>query len=363
MEKQSIEKKREGYFLAFWESWKKIWEYKTLWFWGILLAFLSGNFFSLEKNEQPERINWQDWSEDKVWFFLQKISFWLGENWALALLIFFLALSVFILFLVLSAWVRGGLILFLAQKKKKKSWQENWREVCLIGKKSLRRLVFLDLFFFILFLGLTVFGFVFLGGIAVWLFFLKNILGQKILFSIFFLLGLFFIVLLLLLSLSKSLADFLVVILEKDPRESLKMSFLILKNKTKEFVKLVLMLLLALWLTAWFLEGIFLLLKAFFFGVAMVFNLPRGLAENFLESFKEDSSGSGGITIFSLLALFVSGLFNLFKLEYKIWWLEKNQIVQIHKERKPLKVPAAEIQSEELEMVKASEEMEAKVTK
>lgn len=321
MQQPTPEKKEAGYFSSFQSSWKKVWEFKTLWLWGALMALSSGYSFSSEEKKSNE-MKWEDFSEEKMGQIWGSSLAWLSENFSLAVLIFLGGLVMVSLFLIISSFVRSGLIRFLALKKEKKTWRENGKEIWKEGKKSFGRLLRLDLFFGFSLLAFLLLGTLFLGSASLGVFFLKIVFWQRLLGFILFLGWLIFLLIFLFSLLAKSLADFLVVLLEKKSKEALWEGGMILRKKTKEFVKLWGMLFLGTWLAVWVSDlGIF-FFQAFLSGVNLVFQETLYFNSQQLLFF---------LPIWSLLT---AGLLNIFKLDYQLWWLEKNKIIKPLKEKK-----------------------------
>lgn len=351
--KENLIKKEIGYWQAFLNSGEKVWKYKSLWFWGILVA-TSGNI-SLRKEEQSGfKLDEEILTIEKISQIFKQAMNWLVDNFYLALGIFFLGLVLSLFFWIISLVARGGLIRFLALKKENRSWQENGREILKEGKKSFWRLLKLDVFFFLIFLGVLLLGLIFSGGLVVWIFFSPNIIGQRILGFLLALNLTFFLIVFFSLFLAKSLADFLVVLKEQQSIRSLWEGGMILKRKTKEFFKLLGMLFIGLVLASWAVEILFFLVQTFFSGVALVFNLPFWLGGE--DAFKQMKIRDNAF-IFSILALLVGGILNVFKIDYKLWWLEKNKIIKTLKIEKIKEESEKKALIEELAVVEGTKTM------
>lgn len=348
--------KKEGYFLAFRHSWEKVWEYKTLWPWAFLLAILGGSSFGKEE-QQVVPVQWENLTEKNLMQTWQQALAWLKEDFFLILAVSVGVLAAGFLFLVIAAFIRGGLIRFLALRKEKKAWRKNGREVWSEGKKSFVRLLRFDLFFLFLLLVFLFFGLVLLGGLSLWLVVLKSVFWKELLGFVIFVLFLIFLASFLIFIFAKSVADFLVVLLEKKSAEALWESGVILKRKSKEFVKLLAMLFLAMWLGATLLEiGVF-LCQAFFSGLGLVFSPIFHLAGS---AYFLGENQSGQWFALGVLGLLISGFLNIFKIDYRLWWLEKNEIIQPLKEKKEKKtLIAEEALIEDLEVVDGAKALEA----
>jgi len=330
------EEEKEGYFLAFRNSWEKVWEYKTLWIWGALATVAGGYSFGQEKKEiSPNQMHWEDLTEEKIMQGLQQGLAFLQENFLWVSLIFFVVLLAILFFLAVSAFVRGGLIRFLALKKAKSTWRKNGREVWVQGKKTFLSLLKLDLWFLLFVFVFFLLGVVLLGGLTWWVLVLEKVLWKEILGGLLLLFFLAFFLVFLFSFFIKSIADFLVVLLEKKPWEAFWEGGVFLKRKFKEFVKLLLMFLLATWLGASLFEIGAFFCQAFFSGVGLVFDTVFRLAG--IPQFLNEKSFGLALALW-VLALLINSLFNLFKIDYKLWWLERNGIIQPLKEKKQDKI-------------------------
>lgn len=345
--KEKSNKKEVGYWQAFLDSGEKIWKYKSLWFWGILVA-TSGNILLRKEEQSGFKLDEETLTIEKISQIFQQVLDWLEANFYSILGIFFVGLIFSLFFWIISLVARGGLIRFLAFKKDNRGWQENGKEILKEGKKSFWFLLKIDVYFFLIFIGSLLSSLIFSGGLIVWMLFIPNIFGQSFLGFLLLLNLLFFSLVFLGLFLAKSLADFLVVLKEQQPMRALWEGGMILKRKPKEFFKLLGMLFIGLVLASWILEILFFLVQTFFSGVALVFNLPFWLGgENNFEQMKIGYN----VFIFSILALLVGGILNVFKIDYKLWWLEKNKIIKNLKIEKQKKEEEKSVLIEELAVV------------
>jgi len=336
------QKEGKGYFQAFRESWEKTWEHKTLWFWGVLATSFSFSTDSFSPSREGMNEENLEMSREML---LQEISWlinWLKINFGW----FLVGLAFMLLFWLISLLVRGGLMRFLAEGKKAMGWKKDGKAVWLEGKKSFFQLLKFDgycfLFLAVLFL---LFGSCLLG-LFLWILLIEGSWADLILRSLAFLLLVGFSISLILFFLIKSLADFLVVLLEKRPLEAFWEGWKIIQGKFNEFIKLLGMLLLGLWLISLALEITVFLLGAFFSGIQLVFNLSLFPLDEMADFSSQNQAGnfSLGVLLF-LLSLFFSGIFTVFQLDYKLWWLEKNRIIRPLKKKEEAKETVPEVLS------------------
>lgn len=342
-QKKASERKEKGYFEAFRESWEKVWECKTLWVWGILATFFS--FSSEAPRLEPEEAG----SEMNLETLRGEILYW--RSWLEANLdwvwkAFLAGLVLALLLWLVSLPARGGLIRFLAGRKKSQDWKKDGKEIWKEGRRSFYRLLKLDGYFFLLLVAAFLLFASCLVGIFLWIFFLGDSPVGWVLYFLAFFLILGFSLLAILFFLVKSWADFLVVLLEKGPMEAFWEGWRIIREKSLEFVKLLGMLFLGMWLAGLVFQLAGFLSLAFFSGVQLVFKLSfLPLAQSpalSLENGPENLILNYWLVFLSLLT---SGILAVFQIDYKLWWLEKNRIIRPLKKEKEKEEPAAEILS------------------
>jgi hypothetical protein len=143
------------------EAWQITWKNKYLWWFGLLVA-LSGGIGSNFSSNWEEKNGWKEEAK-------QKFYAWASIYWEWILLSLILLGLLTIVFLILSVWGRGALVVSLGKIAAKDKEPLNFKTGMQIGKKFFWPILGLNLFLF----GISIATLIILGTPIAILFYLK----------------------------------------------------------------------------------------------------------------------------------------------------------------------------------------------
>ncbi len=277
----------------------RIWENKSIWFWGI---FISVGAMSFNHNQTKGKQN-QVSKEEAYNFFI--------EYWQWILLAVGVALMLGIIFWLISIVARVGVIEELNKKQNNKKYVLGFKKIWEVGISKFKKIFYLDLVVIAI-----VFSFLLaVAGTIALAYFAEN----KLLVG-FILGGIILVGSLILLSLAilKLFVQVLLLLGNLDIKESFIKSWNIIKNNIKELVKLC--------LTSFVIS----LIKGAIISVIFILIAVIGLSSYFLLitrfGFLMESViivlGVISFTIFFSCILVISAFFALWKMDLLIWWVK-----------------------------------------
>lgn len=304
----------DQYYQAAKESFKRIWQNKTIWFWGLFVS--SGMYFNFSGNHKEEQQPLPEGFINDVW-----VNYW---NWILVgfLVFLFLILVVWII----SAIARLGVIKELDKKQNNKKHKLSFKSIWKIGKTDFKKILALDLWLLAIVIGILI-----LDLILMFLAFLSNSTGLMI--SLGIILVLATIIFFILLAILKPLALIFLVLSNLNIKKSFIMSWGLLRGNLKEYLKLILTLFLIL-----ILGGLALMILAILGGLllAVIFGVFGGFSgTNFPVLAVPLLVVVGGFILVVFLAM--EGFLRLWKMDITIWWFKEIKGAKIEKKKKTQK--------------------------
>lgn len=293
--------KLDDYYQVARESFKKIWQNKMIWFWGLFLP--SGIYLNFSGNHKEDQ---KTLDQGFVGDFLS--NYW---GWVV-----FGVLTLLILGLVawiVSAIARSGVIKEFDAKQNKEKHKLTFKGVWKIGKKDFKKILGLDLWLLGIVLGVLIFDLVLLL-----LAFMTDSTALAIFIAVF--LGLATVLLLIVLAILKPIATILLVLADLTIKNSFLKSWNLLKSNLKEYLKLILTLFVISVIGGAVVTLLLLIGGALLAGL---FGAGGGFS---------NSSGEipalvifvmiilGGVLLLGVLA--VEAFLNLWKMDISIWWVK-----------------------------------------
>jgi Na+-transporting methylmalonyl-CoA/oxaloacetate decarboxylase gamma subunit len=304
----------DQYYQAAKESFKRIWQNKTIWFWGLFVS--SGMYFNFSGNHKEEQQPLPEGFINDVW-----VNYW---NWILVGFLVFLFLIVVVW--IISAIARSGVIKELDKKQNNKKHKLSFKGVWKIGKTDFKKILALDLWLLAIVIGILI-----LDLILMFLAFLSNLTGLMI--SLGIILVLATIIFFILLAILKPLALIFLVLSNLNIKKSFIMSWGLLRGNLKEYLKLILTLFLIL-----ILGGLALMILAILGGLllAVIFGVFGGFSgTNFPVLAVPLLVVVGGFILVVFLAM--EGFLRLWKMDITIWWVKEIKGAKIEKKEKTRK--------------------------
>jgi len=291
---------KEGkYYQAAKESFQRIWQYKTIWIWGLLIGSGASLDFGGESSENP----------DEFANFQQTMGEFVSLYWGWIVLGVLLVIALGLLCWFLSMVARAGVIKELNEKQNKKNYQLGFKKIWHIGKNHFSKMFYLDLALLAVVLGVLLFNAIFIFS-ALWAsqnLFMMILIGILIFISILFL---------LFVAILKPFAQVFILLSNMEIKESFGRSWMVIKNNLKEFLKLVLVNLVIVILEMIVIGVIALIVGILGFGFYAMF-AGGGIELFFLAVF-------GGIFGLIVLVAFLAirGFCALWRMDILIWWVK-----------------------------------------
>lgn len=296
------------YYQATISAFKRIWKYKFLWLWGVLLPSGLPMNYSFDQGKAKEI----DLGPDTASFYFQQ--YWMNYAvWIISGII--LLLIIVIICWLFSAIARGGIINCLSdlqekEENKEVEWKKELKKIWQIGKLRFWNIIKLDLLFVLI-------GFV-LALTAVLPIYFSKLSGNYLAVGlVVFLAVLVFIPIAFILILIKNICLVYVALAKETPFRSIEYAYgLLMKNK-KEALKLILTL--------------FILMIAVAIAAVIIFGIAGGILAlilglifaitkfNFLGILSAIIFG----TAFVILALIVKSIVALWQQDIWLWWIKK----------------------------------------
>jgi len=315
MRKNHSSKKKDWfnqYLQALKNSFQRVWYWKFLWFWGILLP--GGIGFNFSSGQIP----WNEKDDTVFPFSLETFLSWIQTHWIITSLVIGLIIFLIIISWLLSAIARNGLIKSLNEIQDKQP--EKFKQIWHFGKKGLTSILKLDLFFaLITFLVIIILIFplvILFYQVDHNLFWLIPTVGFIMLLVPIFILGG------ILLFYMKNIALIKIVLTKQKVVEVFKYSYQFIRKNLGEVLKLFLFrffmsitkMIIALGLFIIILIFLLLLIVPLIvFHQAIAFWLWPVLTLVF-------SLILSAILIFSLI---IKSIFSLWSLDFWVWWVKK----------------------------------------
>ena len=315
----------DQYYQAAKESFKRIWQNKTIWFWGLFVS--SGMYFNFSGNHKEEQQPLPEGFINDVW-----VNYW---NWILAGLLISLILIVVIW--VISAIARLGVIKELDKKQNNKKHQLSFKGVWKIGKIDFKKVLILDLWLLGIVLGILI-----LDLLLMFVAFAGNSVGFMITLGI--ILALATVISFILLAILKPLALIFLVLSNLTIKNSFIRSWGLLKGNIKEYLKLILTLFLIS-----ILGGLSLMILAILGGLllAAIFGVFGGFSgTNFPVLAVPLLVIVGSLLLVVFLAM--EGFLRLWKMDITIWWVKEIKGVKVEEEKKVIEKKKAVQEKKEL---------------
>jgi hypothetical protein len=304
--------KLDDYYQAAKKSLKRIWQNKTIWFWGLFVS--SGVYLNFSGNHKEEdRKPLEEGFVNDIW-----VNYW---NWIIAGLIILLVLVLIIW--IISGIARSGVIKELDKKQNNKKHKLSFKGIWKIGKIDFKKILILDLWLLGIVIGVLIFDLS-----LMFLVFLSRSVGLAIIFAIIF--GLATILFLIFLAILKPIALMFLVLANLSIKNSFLKSWNLLKNNVKEYLKLILTL-----FVVSVIGGAFLTLILMLGGilVALLFGFFGGFSGTEV-SFLAISL----LFILTMIILFVvlatEGLLRLWRTDIMIWWVKEIKGAKVEDEKK-----------------------------
>ncbi len=303
--------KLDDYYQAAKESFRRIWQNKSIWFWGIFIS--SGMYFSFsEKDKEEDRVLEGGFIEEFI------LNYW---NWILISILVLLILG--FIFWVISGIARFGIIKELDRKQNNKKYLLTFRGIWRVGREDFKKVLLLDLSI----LG-VVLGVLFVDLIIFILFYFIKI--DWLFIILLAILVLATLVIFILLALLQPIALIFLVLSNLTIKNSFIKSWNLIKINFKEFLKFILTM-----ITISVIGG-FVLSLVVFLGVSI---------PTFLLGISGEFSMSGQnifiiglviilIGVVGLLVFAVEAFISLWKRDLLIWWVKMIKGVKSEKENK-----------------------------
>lgn len=312
MEKKIL--KLDDYYQVARESFKKIWQNKTIWFWGLLLP--SGIYLNFSGNHKEEE---KTLEEGFVGNFLANYWGWVVFG-VLALLILML------LAWVISAIARSGVIKEFDVKQNNEKHKLTFKGIWKIGKKDFKKILGLDLWLLGIVLGVLIFDLIILL-----LAFVADSTALAIFISVF--LGLATVLFFLILAILKPIATILLVLANLTIKNSFFKSWNLLRANLKEYLKLILTLFVISIIGGAVVTLVLLIGGALLAGL---FGIGGGFSTKEISVIITFLMAVLGVAILAGV-LAVEGFLNLWKMDIAIWWVKVIDGIKVEEKKEATK--------------------------
>lgn len=322
--------KLDDYYQAAKKSLKRIWQNKTIWFWGLFVS--SGMYFNFSGNHKEEQQPPPEGFARDVW-----VNYW---NWILVGFIILLVLALIIW--IISGIARSGIIKELDKKQNNKKHKLSFKGVWKIGKTNFKKILILDLWLLGIVIGVLIFDL-----ILMFLAFISNSTGLMV--SLGLVLVLITIIFFILLTILKPIALIFLVLANLTVKKSFTRSWDLLKNNIKEYLKLILIL-----FVVSIIGGAVLTLILMFGGalVAFLFSIFGGFSGVDI-SFWAISLLFILVMIILFFILATEGLLRLWRMDIVIWWVKIIKGAKVEDEKKVVEKKKVVQEKKELAGAKA----------
>lgn len=300
----------DQYYQTAKESFHRIWQNKTIWFWGLFVS--SGMYFNFSGNHKEEQQPLPEGFVNDVW-----VNYW---NWILGGSLVFLLLIVVIW--IISAIARSGVIKELDKKQNNKKYQLGFKNIWKIGKVDFKKVLVLDLWLLGIVLGVLI-----LDLLLMLVAFTSNSVGFMITLGI--ILVLVTVAFFILLAILKPLALILLVLSNLTIKNSFTKGWNLLKGNLREYLKLILTL-----FVISILGGLALMVLAILGGLLLgaIFGVFGGFSgTNFPIAAIPLLIIVGGLILVIVLAM--EGFLRLWKMDLTIWWVKEIEGVKVEKNK------------------------------
>lgn len=304
----------DQYYKTAKESFHRIWQNKTIWFWGLFVS--SGMYFNFSGNHKEEQQPLLEGFVNDVW-----VNYW---NWILVGFLVFLFLIVVVW--IISAIARSGVIKELDKKQNNKKHKLSFKGIWKIGKTDFKKILALDLWLLAIVIGILI-----LDLVLMFLAFLSNSTGLMV--SLGIILVLVTIAFFILLAILKPLALIFLVLSNLTIKNSFSKSWKLLKSNIGEYLKLILTLFIIS-----ILGGLFLMILGLIVGflLAVLFGSFGGFSGM---NFPILAIPLLIIIVVLILAAFlaIEGFLRLWRMDITIWWFKEIKGAKIEKKKKTQK--------------------------